>query len=67
MNFTKYFILVLVVLAVFSAGAEGGFLKKLGKKIEKVGKNVHRSVEKVLPAAQGVIGVLGSAKALGKK
>ncbi|XP_055676572.1 cecropin-A-like [Lutzomyia longipalpis] len=66
MNFTKYFVLFVVLLAVLTTGAEAGFLKKLGKKLEKVGKNVHRSVEKVLPAAQGVIGVLGSAKALGK-
>uniref|UniRef100_A0A1B0D707 Uncharacterized protein n=1 Tax=Phlebotomus papatasi TaxID=29031 RepID=A0A1B0D707_PHLPP len=66
MNFTKYFVVFLIVLVAFSSGAEAGVLKKWGKKLEKIGKNVHRSVEKALPAAQGVVGVLGAAKALGK-
>uniref|UniRef100_A0A1L8E312 Putative cecropin n=1 Tax=Nyssomyia neivai TaxID=330878 RepID=A0A1L8E312_9DIPT len=66
MNFTKYFVLFAILLVVFTTGTEAGFFKKLGKKLEKVGKNVVHSVEKALPAAQGVVTVITGAKAIGK-
>uniref|UniRef100_A0A1W7R8R0 Putative cecropin-a n=1 Tax=Aedes albopictus TaxID=7160 RepID=A0A1W7R8R0_AEDAL len=55
MNFKKLFIfLVFAVLLLTAHQTEAGKLKKLGKKIEKVGKNVAHAVDKVIPTVLGL-------------
>nr|P81417.2 RecName: Full=Cecropin-A1; AltName: Full=AalCecA; AltName: Full=Cecropin-A; Flags: Precursor [Aedes albopictus]AAD37701.1 cecropin [Aedes albopictus]AAK81849.1 antibiotic peptide cecropin A1 [Aedes albopictus] len=59
MNFTKLFAIVLLAALVLLGQTEAGGLKKLGKKLEGVGKRVFKASEKALPVAVGI-------KALGK-
>ncbi|EAL41975.2 AGAP006722-PA [Anopheles gambiae str. PEST] len=55
MNVSKLFVIVLLAtLLLFGGQAEAGHLKKFGKKLEKVGKNVFHAVEKVVPVLQGI-------------
>uniref|UniRef100_A0A9I3CJN2 Uncharacterized protein n=1 Tax=Anopheles culicifacies TaxID=139723 RepID=A0A9I3CJN2_9DIPT len=55
MNLSKLFIVILLgTLLLFGGQTEAGHLKKFGKKLEKIGKNVFHAVEKVVPVLQGV-------------
>ncbi|KXJ75222.1 hypothetical protein RP20_CCG012131 [Aedes albopictus] len=54
MNFKKLFIFVIFAALLLTAQTEAGKLKKLGKKIEKVGKNVAHAVDKVIPTVLGL-------------
>nr|ABX80069.1 cecropin TY1 [Tabanus yao] len=60
MNFLKYAFVLVVIVAVFSGQAEAGWLKKIGKKIERVGQNVRNAAISTLPIAQGAAGVAGA-------
>ncbi|XP_029711077.1 cecropin-B type 2 [Aedes albopictus] len=60
MNFSKLFALVLLIgLVLLTGQTEAGGLKKLGKKLEGVGKRVFKASEKALPVLTGY-------KAIGK-
>ncbi|KFB39637.1 hypothetical protein ZHAS_00007084 [Anopheles sinensis] len=54
MNFNKIFVFVLLAALVLLGQTEAGRLKKLGKKIEGVGKRVFKAAEKALPVVAGV-------------
>uniref|UniRef100_A0A9I3GJ68 Uncharacterized protein n=1 Tax=Anopheles farauti TaxID=69004 RepID=A0A9I3GJ68_9DIPT len=55
MNLSKLFVVVLLAtLLLFGTQTEAGHLKKFGKKLEKIGKNVFHAVEKVVPVLQGI-------------
>uniref|UniRef100_A0A9I3K6B3 Cecropin n=1 Tax=Anopheles maculatus TaxID=74869 RepID=A0A9I3K6B3_9DIPT len=55
MNLSKLLIVVLLgALLLFAGQTEAGHLKKFGKKLEKIGKNVFHTVEKVVPVLAGV-------------
>uniref|UniRef100_A0A9I3FGV0 Uncharacterized protein n=1 Tax=Anopheles epiroticus TaxID=199890 RepID=A0A9I3FGV0_9DIPT len=50
MNLSKLLVVMLLAtLLLFGGHTEAGVLKKLGKKLEKVGKNVLRAAERVVP------------------
>ncbi|XP_062535084.1 cecropin-A1-like [Armigeres subalbatus] len=53
MNFNKLFAFVLLVALVFLGQTEAGGLKKLGKKLERIGKHVFKASEKALPVVAG--------------
>ncbi|EAT48343.1 AAEL000625-PA [Aedes aegypti] len=53
MNFNKLFAIVLLVALVLLGQTEAGGLKKLGKKLEGVGKRVFKASEKALPVITG--------------
>uniref|UniRef100_A0AAG5DUS4 Uncharacterized protein n=1 Tax=Anopheles atroparvus TaxID=41427 RepID=A0AAG5DUS4_ANOAO len=59
MNFNKLFVFVLLAALLLLGQTEAGRLKKLGNKIEGVGKRVFKAAEKALPVVAGV-------KALGR-
>ncbi|XP_052867605.1 cecropin-A-like [Anopheles cruzii] len=60
MNFSKIFLFVVLATLLLAVGqTEAGWLKKLGKKVEKAGQRVFNAAEKALPVATGI-------KALGK-
>ncbi|EAT48179.1 AAEL000775-PA [Aedes aegypti] len=54
MNFKRLFVFVIFAVLVLTAQTEAGKLKKLGKKIEKAGKNVVHAVDKVIPTVLGL-------------
>uniref|UniRef100_A0A1A9VPX2 Uncharacterized protein n=1 Tax=Glossina austeni TaxID=7395 RepID=A0A1A9VPX2_GLOAU len=52
MNFSKLFVLVVLLLALSMGQSEAGFLKKIGKKIERAGRRVRDGTVKGLAVAQ---------------
>ncbi|XP_018802810.1 PREDICTED: cecropin-1-like [Bactrocera latifrons] len=53
MNFNKAFIfLVILMIAIFAGQTEAGWLKKIGKKIEHVGKHTIDTAIKVIVAKE---------------
>ncbi|XP_058467370.1 cecropin-A1-like [Malaya genurostris] len=53
MNFKHLFLVVLVAALMLLGQTEAGGLKKLGKKLEGVGKRVFKASEKALPVITG--------------
>ncbi|XP_061388357.1 sarcotoxin-1B-like [Musca vetustissima] len=62
MNFTKLFVFVAFVLAVFVGQSEAGWLKKIGKKIERVGQHTRDATIQTIGIAQQAANVAATLK-----
>ncbi|XP_073816875.1 sarcotoxin-1B [Musca autumnalis] len=62
MNFNKLFVFVAFVLAVFVGHSEAGWLKKIGKKIERVGQHTRDATIQVIGVAQQAANVAATLK-----
>ncbi|XP_067619736.1 cecropin-1 [Eurosta solidaginis] len=62
MNFNKVFFLLAVVLAIFAGQTEAGWLKKIGKKIERVGQHTRDATIQGLGVAQQAANVAATAR-----
>ncbi|XP_039970490.1 sarcotoxin-1B-like [Bactrocera tryoni] len=52
MNFNKVFIFLVLLVAIFAGQTEAGWLKKIGKKIERAGKHAIDTAIKVVVAKE---------------
>ncbi|XP_011178179.1 cecropin-1 [Zeugodacus cucurbitae] len=62
MNFNKVFILLAVVIAIFAGQTEAGWLKKIGKKIERVGQHTRDATIQTIAVAQQAANVAATAR-----
>ncbi|KAM7361451.1 cecropin-1 [Cochliomyia hominivorax] len=62
MQFHKIFVLVALILAVFAGQSQAGWLKKIGKKIERVGQNTRDATIQTLAVAQQAANVAATAR-----
>ncbi|XP_037937182.1 sarcotoxin-1C-like [Teleopsis dalmanni] len=62
MNFQKIFLFVAFVVFAFSMGAEAGWLKKIGKKIERVGQHTRDATIQTIGVAQQAANVAATLK-----
>ncbi|XP_075144598.1 sarcotoxin-1B [Haematobia irritans] len=62
MNFNNIFIFVALVLAVFIGQGEAGWLKKIGKKIERVGQHTRDAAIQTIGIAQQAANVAATVK-----
>ncbi|XP_065371402.1 sarcotoxin-1A [Calliphora vicina] len=62
MNFHKVFIFVALILAVFAGQSQAGWLKKIGKKIERVGQHTRDATIQGLAVAQQAANVAATAR-----
>uniref|UniRef100_A0A1I8PDU9 Uncharacterized protein n=1 Tax=Stomoxys calcitrans TaxID=35570 RepID=A0A1I8PDU9_STOCA len=62
MNFNGLIILVALVLAVFIGQGEAGWLKKVGKKIERVGQHTRDAAIQTIGIAQQAANVAATVK-----
>ncbi|XP_075150339.1 sarcotoxin-1B [Haematobia irritans] len=62
MNFNNVFIFVALVLAVFIGQGEAGWLKKVGKKIERVGQHTRDAAIQTIGIAQQAANVAATVK-----
>ncbi|XP_053947428.1 sarcotoxin-1C [Anastrepha ludens] len=62
MNFNKAFIFLAVVIAIFAGQTEAGWLKKIGKKIERVGQHTRDATIQGLGIAQQAANVAATAR-----
>ncbi|XP_053954639.1 cecropin-1-like [Anastrepha ludens] len=62
MNFNKVFIFLAVVIAIFAGQTEAGWLKKIGKKIERVGQHTRDATIQGLGIAQQAANVAATAR-----
>ncbi|XP_067619737.1 cecropin-1-like [Eurosta solidaginis] len=62
MNFNQVFILLAVVLAIFAGQTQAGWLKKIGKKIERVGQHTRDATIQGLGIAQQAANVADTAR-----
>ncbi|XP_055853637.1 sarcotoxin-1B-like [Episyrphus balteatus] len=62
MNFSKVFIFVAFVLAVFAGQTEGGWLKKIGKRLERTVQNVRDATIQTIGVAQQAANVAATIK-----
>ncbi|XP_067633095.1 cecropin-1-like [Eurosta solidaginis] len=62
MNFNKFFIFLAVVFAVFAGQTEAGWLKKIGKKIERIGQHTRDATIQGLSVAQQAANVAATAR-----
>ncbi|XP_055906479.1 cecropin-2-like [Eupeodes corollae] len=62
MNFTKVFLLVAVIFAIFAGRTEAGWLKKFGKRLERTGQNVRDASIKTIAIAQQAANVAATLK-----
>ncbi|TMW52741.1 hypothetical protein DOY81_002191, partial [Sarcophaga bullata] len=62
MNFNKVFIFVALILAVFAGQSQAGWLKKIGKKIERVGQHTRDATIQVIGVAQQAANVAATAR-----
>ncbi|XP_055853638.1 cecropin-1-like [Episyrphus balteatus] len=62
MNFAKGFLLFIVVLAVFAGQTEAGWLKKIGKRLERTGQNLRDASIKTIAIAQQAADVAATLK-----
>ncbi|XP_075144596.1 sarcotoxin-1B-like [Haematobia irritans] len=62
MNFNKVFFFVAFVLAAFAAQGEAGWLKKIGKKIERVGQHTRDASIQAIGVAQQAANVAATLK-----
>ncbi|XP_065371599.1 sarcotoxin-1C-like [Calliphora vicina] len=62
MQFYKAFIFVALILAAFAGQSNAGWLKDVGKKIERVGQNTRDASIQVLGVAQQAADVAATAR-----
>ncbi|XP_075144597.1 sarcotoxin-1B-like [Haematobia irritans] len=62
MNFNKIFLFVAFVLAAFVSQGEAGWLKKIGKKIERVGQHTRDASIQAIGVAQQAANVAATLK-----
>nr|WRU48880.1 cecropin [Delia platura] len=62
MNFHKVLIFVALILAVFAGQSQAGWLKKIGKKIERVGQHTRDATIQGLGIAQQAANVAATLK-----
>nr|AAB82502.1 cecropin B [Drosophila melanogaster] len=62
MNFNKIFVFVALILAISLGNSEAGWLRKLGKKIERIGQHTRDVSIQVLGIAQQAANVAGTAR-----
>ncbi|EDW53499.1 cecropin-B [Drosophila sechellia] len=62
MNFNKIFVFVALILAISLGNTEAGWLRKLGKKIERIGQHTRDASIQVLGIAQQAANVAATAR-----
>ncbi|XP_037920865.1 cecropin-1-like [Hermetia illucens] len=62
MKFNYVFLLSAFVLLLCAGQSEGGFLKKIGKKIEGAGQRVRDAAYQALPLAQGAASIYSATR-----
>ncbi|XP_034488890.1 cecropin-C-like [Drosophila innubila] len=62
MNFNKIFILVALILAISMGQSEAGLLKKLGKRIERIGQHTRDATIQTLGIAQQAANVAATVR-----
>ncbi|EDW99084.1 cecropin-B [Drosophila yakuba] len=62
MNFNKIFVFVALILAISLGSSEAGWLRKLGKKIERIGQHTRDATIQVLGIAQQAANVAATAR-----
>ncbi|KAH8281029.1 hypothetical protein KR054_007250 [Drosophila jambulina] len=62
MNFNKIFVFVALILAISLGQSEAGWLKKLGKRIERIGQHTRDASIQVLGIAQQAANVAATAR-----
>ncbi|XP_011211534.2 sarcotoxin-1C [Bactrocera dorsalis] len=62
MNFRAIFIVFAVLVAIFVGQTEAGWLKKVGKKIERVGQHTRDATIETLDVAQQAANVAATVK-----
>nr|NP_524590.1 cecropin B [Drosophila melanogaster]P14956.1 RecName: Full=Cecropin-B; Flags: Precursor [Drosophila melanogaster]AAB82503.1 cecropin B [Drosophila mauritiana]AAB82491.1 cecropin B [Drosophila melanogaster]AAB82492.1 cecropin B [Drosophila melanogaster]AAB82494.1 cecropin B [Drosophila melanogaster]AAB82497.1 cecropin B [Drosophila melanogaster] len=62
MNFNKIFVFVALILAISLGNSEAGWLRKLGKKIERIGQHTRDASIQVLGIAQQAANVAATAR-----
>ncbi|EDW84436.1 uncharacterized protein Dwil_GK14124 [Drosophila willistoni] len=62
MNFYKIFIFVALILAISIGHSEAGWLKKIGKKIERIGQHTRDATIQGLGIAQQAANVAATAR-----
>ncbi|XP_014088276.1 PREDICTED: cecropin-1-like [Bactrocera latifrons] len=62
MNFNKVFIFLAVVIAIFAGQTEAGWLKKIGKKVERVGQHTRDAAVQGIAVAQQAANVAATAR-----
>ncbi|XP_075144599.1 cecropin-2-like [Haematobia irritans] len=60
MNFNKAFVLFATIMAVFMGQSEAGWLKTIGKKIERAGQNTRDATIEALGIAQQAANVVAT-------
>ncbi|KAH8310582.1 hypothetical protein KR215_003977 [Drosophila sulfurigaster] len=62
MNFYKIFVFVALILAISVGQSEAGWLKKLGKRIERIGQHTRDATIQTLGIAQQAATVVATVK-----
>ncbi|XP_017091665.2 cecropin-C [Drosophila bipectinata] len=62
MNFNKIFVFVALILAISLGQTNAGWLKKLGKRIERIGQHTRDATIQVLGIAQQAATVAATAR-----
>ncbi|KAH8363374.1 hypothetical protein KR084_009111 [Drosophila pseudotakahashii] len=62
MNFNKIFVFVALILAISLGNSEAGWLRKLGKRIERIGQNTRDATIQVIGIAQQAANVAATAR-----
>lgn len=62
MNFNKVFIFLAVVITIFAGQTEAGWLKKIGKKVERVGQHTRDAAVQGIAVAQQAANVAATAR-----
>ncbi|BFF90081.1 cecropin-C [Drosophila madeirensis] len=62
MNFYKIFVFVALILAISVGQSEAGWLKKLGKRLERVGQHTRDATIQVVGIAQQAANVAATAR-----
>ncbi|XP_011178181.2 cecropin-1-like [Zeugodacus cucurbitae] len=62
MNFNKVFIFLAVVIVIFAGQTEAGWLKKIGKKVERVGQHTRDAAVQGIAVAQQAANVAATAR-----
>ncbi|TMW52737.1 hypothetical protein DOY81_002187 [Sarcophaga bullata] len=62
MNFNKVFVFLAVLLVAFMGQSEAGWLRKIGKKIERVGQHTRDATIQTIAVAQQAANVAATLK-----
>nr|ADH04298.2 lucilin [Lucilia sp. GAT-2010] len=62
MNFNKFFVLFALIMVAVVGQSEAGWLKKLGKKIERVGQHTRDATIQTIGVAQQAVNVAATLK-----